>query len=110
MDIRAPKSPGLAMSALAIVVFCALPSRAEFPPEGAFLDPQNPAIATGDYPSATNSGAKAHYVFYFDCGKRTWITLCLPSPGDLLYPPSLYASDSPTERVYQKGSRRRLSS
>src|SRR5215217_5264823 len=35
------------------------------------------------------------------CGKRMRITLRLPSRGELLYPPSLYAPDSLTERVYQ---------
>src|SRR3954452_8277248 len=35
------------------------------------------------------------------CGKRIRITTCLPSWRVLLYPPSLYASDSLTERLYQ---------
>jgi len=47
--------------------------RAEFPPEGAISDPNNPSIASGDYADPAHNGIMRHYIFYFDCAKRDWI-------------------------------------
>lgn len=57
-----------AMNAVAIAQ-----ADAEFPPEGAVSDPNNPSIATGDLPDPSHKGTLRHYIFYFDCGKRDWI-------------------------------------
>lgn len=71
--MRLRLAPSTSICMLAVALFCTLPSKAEFPPEGAVLDQQNPALATGDYPNPTQRNSKAHYVFYFDCSKRMWI-------------------------------------
>ena len=57
----------------ALVLVAVAPARAEFPPEGAVSDPNNPSIAAGDYPDAAHKTVMHHYIFYFDCGKRDWI-------------------------------------
>src|SRR5689334_560436 len=67
--------------ALAFAMVCAVPARAEFPPEGAVADAQNPSIATGDYPGPTQNHAMTHYVFYFDCAKRAWIGVATSASG-----------------------------
>ena len=70
-QFRLPAMLGLCM--LALAVSAALPASAEFPPEGAVPDPNNPLTATGEFPSPKHDGATLPYVFYFDCGKRKWI-------------------------------------
>lgn len=79
MSVRLP----LSISLCALAVLFALPSKAEFPPEGAVADPRNPALATGDYSTSaqSKSNAKAHYVFYFDCAKRMWIGVATSTSG-----------------------------
>jgi hypothetical protein len=59
--------------ALALANLATVPVRAEFPPEGAISDPNNPSIASGDYPDLAHNGVNHHYIFYFDCAKRDWI-------------------------------------
>ena len=54
-------------------VFPVAQAYAEFPPEGAVPDPDNPSVATGDLPDSSHKGTLRHYIFYFDCGKRDWI-------------------------------------
>jgi len=48
-------------------------AHAEFPPEGAVADANNPSLATGDIADPSRKGTLRHYIFYFDCGKRDWI-------------------------------------
>jgi hypothetical protein len=62
-----------AVSAISITAFALQPAYAEFPPEGAVSDPNNPSIASGDLPDPSHKGVLLHYIFYFDCGKRDWI-------------------------------------
>jgi hypothetical protein len=94
MNSRLPLIIGLC--ALALALSHALPARAEFPPEGATPDAQNPAIATGDYPSSTKGNAKTHYVFYFDCSKGAWIGVAITASGES-------GSSSPHGREFPPG-------
>jgi hypothetical protein len=57
----------------ALAVSVALPAHAEFPPEGAVSDPNNPSVASADYPDPAHKEVTRHFIFYFDCGKRDWI-------------------------------------
>jgi hypothetical protein len=59
--------------AIALNALTVAPAYAEFPPEGAVSDPNNPSVATGDLPDPSHKGTLRHYIFYFDCGKRHWI-------------------------------------
>lgn len=74
--------------ALALASLSNLPARAEFPPEGATSDPNNPSVASGDYPDPAHSGTMRHFIFYFDCGKRDWIGVSVAgTKGDQAAPP-----------------------
>jgi len=72
---------GLARSIVcaAMIGLVALPAHAEFPPDGADADPNNPAVASGIYPMPTRDGVGMKYVFYFDCGIGMWIGVAVTS-------------------------------
>ena len=78
------------------------PACAEFPPDGAVADPNNPAIASGVYPMQTRDGVDRKYVFYFDCGVGMWIGVAVASldqgamhPGNRLGPGREFPSGPP---------------
>jgi len=72
--------------ALALATFATVAARGEFPPEGAVTDPNNPSVASGEYPDPAHNGVTRHYVFYFDCGKRVWIGVSV-AEGNQSAPP-----------------------
>lgn len=67
---------------LAFESFEAVPARAEFPPDGAVADRNNPAIASGIYPTPTLDGIGLKYVFYFDCEVGMWIGVAVSGSGE----------------------------
>ena len=70
----------LCVTALAFLCMGLGPARAEFPPDGAVADSNNPAIASGVYPLPTPDGQGLKYVFYFDCGVGMWIGVAVTGP------------------------------
>jgi len=100
--------------ALALANVQSMSVRAEFPPEGAISDPNNPSIATGDYPDQAHNGVTRHYIFYFDCGKRDWIGVSVAdTKGDRSAPPQAvgngreFPSGPPPGSKYEAGSSNR---
>lgn len=96
---------------VAIALYVLLPARAEFPPEGATPDPNNASIATGNFPSSTQSGGIVHTVFYFDCGTRNWVGVSVKAASGPQDAPAQaagagreYPPGPPTDSTRDKGN------
>jgi len=71
----------------AIAAVIAAPALAEFPPEGAVSDPNNPSVASADYQDPAHKNVTRHFIFYFDCRKRDWIGVSVAGTEGQIAPP-----------------------
>lgn len=79
---------GCAGAAFGAVVLLSTPALAQFPPQGAVADPDNPAFATRTI-TESRLGASATIIrrYYYDCGKKRWVLVGTETSFGITAPP-----------------------